>query len=321
MKASTGEYEYPEGVHKPEYETLAAFGSLSLNDSLESIIKLNDMCNRYGLDTISAGATIAFAIECYENGLLNKNDTDGIELKWGNHKAIVAMTEKLARREGIGDILADGVRVAAQRIGKGAEKFAMHIHGQEMPMHDPKRYANYAATYLDTTPARHTQGSFGSRPASGLEFPPYDRKSFSGRGEAQKLGSNLVHVVNCAGMCYFGYMFLPFEAIPEFLHLATGREFSIDDLLKIGERVANIRQAFNIREGIGLKDYRVPGRVIGEPPLEAGPIAGRKVEMETLAHDYFVARDWDPETGKPSKSKLLELGLDDVAQVLYAQEL
>ena len=133
MKAGTTS-DYEEGAHKPEYETLAAFGSMCLNEDLESIIKLNDICNRYGLDTISAGATISFAIECYENGIISKKDTDGIELTWGNSEAIVNMTEKLARREGFGDVLADGTKIAAHKIGRGADKFAMQVQGQEVAM-------------------------------------------------------------------------------------------------------------------------------------------------------------------------------------------
>ena len=136
MKGGTEEYNI-SGGHKPEYETLCMFGTNCLNNNLDSIIMANDICNRYGLDTISAGAAIAMAIECYENGLITREDTGGIEMTWGNHKAIVAMTEKLARREGFGDILADGVKAAAEKIGKGADKFAMHIQGQEFPAHDP----------------------------------------------------------------------------------------------------------------------------------------------------------------------------------------
>ena len=123
---------------RPEYETAAAFGSNCANSHTESISMVNDICNRAGLDTISAGTVIGFAMELYENGILTKKDTDGIDLKWGNHQAMVAMTEKLANREGLGDMLADGVKIAAERIGKGSEKFAVHIGGQELGMHDPK---------------------------------------------------------------------------------------------------------------------------------------------------------------------------------------
>jgi aldehyde:ferredoxin oxidoreductase len=316
MKPNTGHYDYPAKVHKPEYETLAAFGSMCLNDNLESIIKVNDICNRYGLDTISAGSTIAFAIDCYENGLISNKDTDGIELRWGNHKAIVEMTEKLAKRDGFGQVLADGVRHAAQQIGKGAEEFAVHIHGQEVPMHDPKRYMYYATSYLDTTPARHTQGNYSTRPASGLEFPAYDRKSFAGRGLANKMGSDLMHVVSCAGMCMFGLGFMDASALTDFINLTTGWDYSIDDLLKVGDRIANIRQAFNVREGISMADFKVPDRVSGNPPPQAGPTAGRSADFVTLRNDYLVARGWDVNSSKPSQKKLLELGLEDVAKAL-----
>jgi aldehyde:ferredoxin oxidoreductase len=317
MKPSAGEYDYPAQVHKPEYETLAAFGSMCLNDNLESIIKVNDICNRYGLDTISAGSIIAFAIECYENGLISNKDTDGIELKWGKHKAIVDMTEKLAKRQGFGGVLADGVKRAAHQIGKGGEELAIHIYGQEVPMHDPKRYMNYATSYLDSAPARHTQGNYATRPASGLEFPPYDRKSAAGRGAANKIGSDLMHAISCAGLCQFGYGFMNASALTDFINLTTGWNCSIEDLLKVGDRVASIRQAFNAREGISVADFKVPGRVAGNPPPEAGPTAGRSVDFNTLLKDYFTARGWDVETGIPTKNKLLELGLDDVAKALW----
>jgi aldehyde:ferredoxin oxidoreductase len=317
MKPGTGQYSYPAHVHKPEYETLAAFGSMCLNDNLESIIKVNDICNRYGLDTISAGVTIAFAIECYENGLISNKDTDGIELKWGNHKAIVDMTERLAKRQGFGDILAGGVKQAAEHIGKGAEELAIHIHGQEVPMHDPKRFMNYATAYIDSTPARHTQGNYGVKPASGLEFPAYDSKSTAGRGAANKMGSDLMHAISCAGLCMFGYGFMSAGALTDFVNLITGWDYSIDDLLNVGDRVASIRQAFNIREGVSTFDFKIPGRVAGNPPPEAGPTAGRTVDFDTLLKDLLVARGWDTDTGKPTKHKLIELGLEDVAKALW----
>ncbi|MDH4367645.1 MAG: aldehyde ferredoxin oxidoreductase C-terminal domain-containing protein, partial [Dehalococcoidia bacterium] len=317
MKAGS-EYSYPEGVYKPEYETLASFGSMCLNDNIESIVMLNGICNRYGLDTISAGCTMAFAIENFETGIITTKDTDGIELNWGNHKAIVAMTEKMAKREGFGAVLADGVNKAAERIGKGAEAFAAHIHGQEVPMHDPKRFAHYVIAYLDSTPARHTQGSYAFRPASGLEYPAYDRSSISGRGAAGKMGSDLSHAVSCLGMCIFGVGFMPATAITDFLNLTTGWDFTVEDVLKTGDRVANLRQAFNGREGISMSDYRVPGRVSGNPPLQAGPTAGRSAGFETMRRDYMAARGWDTTTGRPNREKLLELGLDDVAEALWS---
>jgi aldehyde:ferredoxin oxidoreductase len=311
------QYGYAEGVHKPEYETLAAFGTMCLNNNLESIIMANDICNRYGLDTISAGCTIAFAIECYENGLITKADTGGIELTWGNHGGIVAMTERMAKREGFGDVLADGVKVAAEKIGKGADQYAIHIQGQEIPMHDPKFGFDLTATYrLDPTPARHTQGREGLAPPGLL--PAFDRKSFGGRGGAHKVGSNFIHVMNCAGMCLFLYLCLPdVNAVTEFINAVTGWETTTDELLKTGERIANVRQAFNIREGLNPLQFSVPGRALGKPPQKVGPLAGVTVDEDIMVKEYLAAMDWDAKTAKPSKKKLLELGLEDLAKELW----
>jgi aldehyde:ferredoxin oxidoreductase len=317
MKAGTGEYKYEAGSRRPEYETIAMFGTNCLNNNIESIIKANDICDRYGLDTISAGATVAFAIECFENGLITKKDTDGIEMTWGNHKAIVAMTEKLAKREGFGAVLANGVKVAAEKIGKGADKYAMHIQGEEVPAHDPKCGFHLATTYrLDPTPARHFQGSEEFHPA-GL-IPVFDRGSFASRGEAHKKGSNFKHAVICAGMCLFVYMALPnVEPIAEFMRAITGWDITNDELLKTGERIANLRQAFNVREGLNPLQFKVPDRIIGKPPQKEGPLAGITVDEDTLDKEYLAAMDWDLKTAKPSKKKLLELNLEDVAKELW----
>ncbi len=317
MKAGTGEYKYEEGAHKPEYETLAMFGSDCLNSNIESIIKASDICNRYGLDTISAGSTIAFTIECYENGLITRADTDGIEMTWGNHKSIVAMTEKMARREGFGDVLADGVKVAAAKIGKGADEYAMHIQGQEVPAHDPKLGIHFGTTYkLDPTPARHTQGSEMMHPP-GL-VPQIEKDAVSGRGEAHWIGSNFKHIVNCSGICEMPYGALPsVDVVAEFMRAITGWDVTTDELIRTGERISNLRQAFNIREGLYSPQFKVPDRILGKPPQKEGPLAGRTVDEETLHTEYLTAADWDLKTAKPSKKKLLELGLEDVAQELW----
>jgi aldehyde:ferredoxin oxidoreductase len=321
MKEGTGEYKYGAGSRRPEYETIAMFGTNCLNNNLESIIKVNDICDRYGIDTISAGATIAMAIECFENGLITKADTDGIEMTWGNHKAIVAMTEKLAKREGFGALLADGAKVAAEKIGKGADQYAIHIQGQELPAHDPKHAFNYATSYrLDPTPGRHFVGSElsdGPEHPSGL-LPEFDLKSFAGRGEARRIGNNFHQAVVCAGMCLFVYWAFPtIDPITEFMSAVTGWDITKDELLETGERITNLRQAFNIREGLNSLKFKVPERVVGIPPQQEGPVAGVTIDEETLGKDYFAAMDWDIKTAKPSKKKLQELGLDDVAKEFW----
>jgi aldehyde:ferredoxin oxidoreductase len=321
MKAGTGEYKYEAGSRRPEYETIAMFGTNCLNNNLESILKASDICDRYGIDTISAGAAIALAIECYERGLITNKDTDGIEMTWGNHKAIVAMTEKLAKREGFGGVLADGVKAAAEKIGKGADKYAIHVGGQELPAHDPKHSFHYATSYrMDPTPGRHFVGSeLSDAPGhpAGL-LPKFDFKSFSGRGEARRIGSNFHQTVVCTGMCLFVYWAFPnVDPIAEFMRSVTGWDITDDELLETGERISNVRQAFNIREGLNLLKFEVPDRVLGKPPLKDGPVAGVTVDENIMIKEYLTAMDWDLETAKPSKKKLLELGLADVAQELW----
>jgi aldehyde:ferredoxin oxidoreductase len=317
MKEGIGEYKYEASCHRPEYETTAMFGTDCLNSNIESIIKVNDICNRYGIDTISAGATIAFAIECFENGLINKADTDGIEMTWGNHKAIVAMTEKLAKREGFGAILADGVKLAAEKIGKETDKYAIHIHGQEIAAEHPCSGFHLATTYItDATPGRHTQGSEEFH-IDGL-LPRFNRQQFKGRGQVHKMGSNFQHSLMCSGMCLFVYLTLPrVDVVAEFMSAVTGWDITTDELIKTGERIANIRQAFNIREGLNPLQFKVPGRILGKPPQKEGPLAGITVDADTLVKEYLTAMDWDPKTAKPSKKKLMELGLEDVAQKLW----
>ena len=320
MKVGT-EYEYQAGVHKPEYETLASFGSLCLNDNLESIVAANDICNRYGLDTISAGSAIAFAIECFENGLITTQDTDGIALTWGDHRAIIAMTQKLARREGFGDVLADGVKRAAGKIGKGAEKYAFHVGGQEIAMHDPRYGPSYGGIYEgDPTPARHTQCGLGSMESRG-EFPegipPMDKYTYTGKGFFEMMIKNMMHSINASGFCLLIASAVPQDALAKLIAAATGWDYTLDEVLKTGERVANIRQAFNCREGLKPVDFKVDGRPIGKPPLKEGPVANVTVDADAIRAEYFLMSDWDLETGRPSKKKLEDLGLHDVARDLW----
>jgi aldehyde:ferredoxin oxidoreductase len=319
MKEGTGEYKYPAGCHRPEYETIAMFGSNLQNTNIESIIKANDICNRYGIDTISAGSIIGFAIECYENGLITKKDTDGIEMNWGNHQSIVAMTERMAKREGFGSILADGVKVAAQKIGRGGEKYAIHIQGQEVPAHNPIAGCYLATTYImDASPGRHTQGNEEMQ-LPGL-LPPFDKKSCSGHGLPHKIGSNFKHSLTSAGMCLFVYYAMPYHHIlAESMQAVTGWDITTDELIETGERIGNIRQAFTLREGINQLEFAVPGRIIGKPPHKIGVLSGITVDTDTLIREYLTLMDWDLKTARPSKNKLLKLGLEDIARTLYPE--
>ena len=300
IKEGEGEYKYAAGSRRPEYETAAAFGALCVNNNTESIMMVNDICNRAGIDTISTGTVIAFATELYENGILTDKDTSGIDLKWGNHQAMVKMTEKMANREGLGDILADGVKKAAEKIGKGAEKFAVHIGGQELGMHDPKLSPEgqpVAAPFLmDATPGRHN-ARFGP---SGFRM----------------------HLTNAGGICTlssFGLIQTPDNDVRmvNFFNAVTGFNYSLDEMLKAGERIANLRHAFNLREGIIELKWPVHPRITGKPPQATGPLAGVTADIEAQVFWNLGVLDWDRLTTKASKEKLLSLGLDDVAKDLW----
>jgi aldehyde:ferredoxin oxidoreductase len=301
LKAGISDYRYPTDTKRPEYETAAAFGTMCLNTNAESIAMANYICNHYGMDTISAGTTLSFAMECYEHGIITKQDTDGIELKWGDHKAMIAMLEKMVNREGFGAVLADGVKKAAERIGKDAEEFAVHIGGQELGLHDPKfDFPGFAgiptsARYkMDAAPGRHT-ASFG---------PPAFRW----------------WVINAAGLClHIDTTGNGAEYAAKFLAVVTGWERSYEEILKCGERIGVTRHAFTLREGDNPMERKVHGRIIGRPPQTEGPLAGVTTDLEGQVNQALEGLDWDKITTKPSRKKLLELGLNDIAAELWPQ--
>jgi aldehyde:ferredoxin oxidoreductase len=299
MKEGLGEYKYPAGVKRPEYETAAAFGAMCLNTNAEAISMANHICNYYGTDTISTGTIIAFAMECYARGIITKKDTDGIDLKWGDHQAMIAMIEKLVKREGFGAVLADGVKRAAERIGKGAEQFAVHIGGQELGLHDPKfDFPGFAGTptsakyAMDAAPGRHT-GGFGPTHWPWL-------------------------VINASGLClHVNTMFNGLKYATDFLKVVTGWDRGEAEILKCGERIGVMRHVFTLREGDNPLQRKVHGRIIGRPPQAEGPLAGVTADLEGQIDNALTGLDWDKVTAKPSRKKLLELGLDDVAADLW----
>ena len=258
LKPGTGEYKYPAHNHRLEYETMGAFGANCANTNLESINMASHICNSYGMDTISAGAIIGFAMECYENGIINQKDTDGIELTWGNHRALVAILEKMVKREGFGDILADGIKIASEKIGRGSEKFAVHIGGQEPGMHDPRLGGhNHAGSpsaamyWLSSTPGRHTQ-AFG--PVAFLN-----------------------HINNSMGVCMILNDFTPSPGptLAKIVAATTGWDYSLEELLETGDRIGTMRHVFNLREGLNPLKHYIHGRIYGNPPLTGRPSGGR----------------------------------------------
>ena len=309
-------------THKPEYETVIALGGLCMNEDVDSIFYLNEILNRAGMDTISAGATVAFAIECYENGILKNEDTDGLDLTWGNSKSIVELLDKMIKREGIGDILADGVRVAAQKIGKDSERYAIHAGGQELPMHDGRNDPGFALHYsVEPSPGRHTFGSgmyyelyrlwttVKGLPKTKILYHKNTRyiadEKMAIKGAAC---SKYTTVVNGAGLCLFGVM-IGSDRVPTFdwLNAATGWNKTSEEYMDIGKKIQSLKQSFNIKHGIDPMLNKPNDRSIGDPPLKEGANKNRTLNLETMMRNYWKHLGWDPNTGKPDSKIFTDL--------------
>ena len=320
MKVDTGKYKVEKG-HKPEYETLAMFGPNCMNANMESIIYANELCNLYGFDTISAGGVVAFAIECYENGVLTNKDTDGLELTWGNTDAMISLLKKMGRREGIGDLLAEGAKVAAAKIGRGAEQFAMHVGGELVPAHDPREAPGWGATYVsDPTPGRHTRG--GTQFAEGGMANPVTMKLLGlpakmekynpkDKGKAHAVLAGWQHLINTSGTCLFAAdgLNFPFMGL---MNAITGWELTVEEIIKTGQRISTLLHAFNLREGFKPGEFKMPPRISGNPPLKVGLLKDITIDFEDLKRQYYEAMGFDTKTGAIRKDRIEALGLQDI---------
>ncbi|MFX0057925.1 MAG: aldehyde ferredoxin oxidoreductase family protein [Candidatus Heimdallarchaeota archaeon] len=313
-----------EEMHTPEYETCAAFGPFILNNDLSSIFEINNICNRAAIDTISTGVTTAFAIECFEEGILTKNDTDGLELTWGNSKAVIELVKKIINRDGIGDILADGSSIAAKKIGNGSEKFAMTSFGSEIPMHNPRMFKSLAFTYAyDPTPGRHTSASIDHMNigdidnfVKGFKMPHSWKRNVKKKQLGQKMVTGIHQIISCGGLCMFTPLFGTYPLL-ELINALTGWDMNVEECINTGIRIQTLRQAFNLREGINLTENELPGRVIGDPPDEKGPNKGINVEYKEFYKGYCEKMGWNPENGYPLLKTLEDLELDFIIKDLY----
>lgn len=297
----------------PEYETLAMFGTMCLNDNMEAVCRANDLCNRYGLDTISTGVAISFAMEAYEKGLITKADAEGLDLSWGNVDAILGLVKQIGERRGLGELLGQGVRRAAQKIGKGADAFAVHVKGLEVPAHDPRAFFSMAVNYA-TSPrgACHLHGmpfSFEQglvMPEAGITFKQ-GRFERDGKGLAAKASQDFASVVNSLVVCAFFALALTPARITELLSLVTGESYTSKEVLRIGERISNLQRVFNLRCGITAADDKLPPRLL-EPTTEGGHV-GKVPDVDYQLKEYYNVRGWTPK-GVPTRDKLKELGLE-----------
>lgn len=317
IQLKEGPFATKSKMHRPEYETLAALGNLCLNDNLESVIKANEICNLYGMDTMAVGSVIAFAMECYEKGLITIKDADDIDLKWGNGAAVVALAEKIGKREGFGAMLADGVAKAAERIGKGSEQYAMHVGGHRLPYHDPRNSPALGTSIIaDAQPSCHmnSQGtglleagvSLGADPV--LKPPKLEMYGdFDKKGPIYTTGESYYQLLSSAGLCAI-YAIGFAVPVVELLAPATGWDMDWAEGVKTGKRIMTLRQAFNVREGITPDKFKLPKRVT--VPQKVGPATGAVIDYAILKKSFFNAMDWDIRTGKPSKKALADLGLD-----------
>ncbi len=309
-----------EGV---EYELLYSLGSDLGIDNIEVTAKLNEICDRAGVDGISAGVTLAWAMEAYQRGLLTRDDTDGIDLKFGNEDAAIEAMEELVERKGkLGELLADGVKRAAEKLGKGSEKFALEIKGLEPPAYDIRGLKGMAlAEAVSVRGACHLTGGIYAPELTGSfwKMKNVDRLSAEHKGYEVKTGEDFMSIYDALGVCKFSRSLFWIEGLLDGIKAVTGVDYTVSWIMDIGERIYNLDRLINVREGLDRKDDYLPYRVTHEP-IKNGVSKGNYVtekELQRMLDDYYTARGWSKE-GIPTKMRLFELGLGKEAENLGA---
>lgn len=314
IRVEEGPYGPLEG-EGPEYETLGTMGGECLVDDLAAICKANDLCNRFGLDTMSTGSVIAFAMEAFERGLITTADTDGIELRWGSGEALVEMTRKIGLRQGIGELMGEGVMRMARSLGRGAEEFAVHVKGLEPSAHDPRRFWTQAMSY-GTAARGACHNASWSHPYEMALFMPelgIDQPHPSYRREGTAEVAAKLQDYQCLGdaliICRFTQVGKAVTAtnIRDWYTMITGRETGIGELIAVGERIFNLKRLFNTRLGVSRKDDFLPPRFLTLNRKGEG-ITTQLPPMGQLLADYYEYRNWSEE-GLPTPEKLRQLGL------------
>ncbi len=317
----------PEGSYKGtmtrmEYETLWALGPYCGIDKLDAIIKGMELCNYYGIDAISAGVIAGFVMDCYENGILSQTDLGGIDAHFGSSEALIQLLEKMGKREDIGDILAEGVRIAGQKIGKGAEKLAQHIKGLEVTGYDLRclktAALGFAVSFRGADHNRHGAYAFDVK-------GKVDRlKAEKGRGKMVRDMEDVYALIDSFIVCKFsrGTYYKEMADMAKLYSLVTGIEMSPEELKKSGERINTVARLINIREGLGRKDDTLPWKVMNVPIPDDGPVKGAVVtqeELDLLLDDYYESRGWTLE-GVPTVEKLKEIGMDDLLSIVEGKQ-
>jgi aldehyde:ferredoxin oxidoreductase len=322
VKIKDGEYSGSTNLVL-EYESMNALGARVWNRNLPSIIEADRLCDDYGLDTISTGTSIAFAMELFEKGILSKKETD-LDLTWGNSDTVLELIKRITYRKEIGNILAEGVRRASQKIGKGSDYYAMHIKGQEIPSQDGRSQqsmglaqatASRGADHLKGFPTIDEMGyPTEAVKRYGEQYMPeiIDGVQTKYKAMVVKDGEEFGTVIDSIGICKFGTFFPPalyWDRIATTLSLITGFEIDVDRLKVIGERIVNLQRMFNVREGITRKDDTQPRRLLEERSPSPGRAKGHVVYLTRMLDEYYQLRNWDVETGIPRNEELHQLGL------------
>ncbi len=312
---------YKGAMARVEYEPLWALGPYCGIDRLDAIIKGCELCNYYGMDSISAGVIVGFAMDCYENGILTQKDMDGIEAHFGNHEALLKLLEKMGKREGIGDILAEGVKLAAEKIGKGAEKLAQHIKGVEVTGYDLRclktAALGFAVSFRGADHNRH--GAYAFDVKGKFNRLKYEK----GRAKAVKDIEDIYTIIDSLIICKFsrGTYYKEFEDLAKLYTLVTGWETTPEEMRLKGERINNLARVINVREGLGRKDDTLPWKVMNVPIPDEGPSKGAYVtqeELDLMLDDYYEVRGWTRD-GIPTPEKLKALGMDDLIPIVEAK--
>lgn len=308
-EVQTGPYA---GVHTegPEYETLWGFSGNCGNNSLEAVIAANDICLEHGMDSISASAVISFAMECFEEGILSTEDTGGLALNFGNHAAMIQLLHLIARREGIGEILAQGSRRAAEIIGRGSADYAMQVKGLELAGYDPRTAKGMALGYATSPRGGCHERGYLVREVLGAP-PPLDQYAYEGKGELVKEAQDQVAIKDSLGFCVLSSAGTTLDDMAAMFSAATGMERTVEDLMQAGERICNLERQFNLREGFTRADDTLPRRFIKEAiPGSDGKL--HTVDLQRLLSEYYAARGWTDE-GEPRQETLERLGLESPA--------
>jgi aldehyde:ferredoxin oxidoreductase len=299
----------------PEYETIVGFGPNLLNDDLAAITRLGELCDRYGMDVISTSNTIGLAFHLFEQGIISDKDTGGLALRWGDTEAVEQLIHLTARRDGIGAYLAEGSRALGRRFG--AEDEAVQVNGLEVPYNDPRGVSGMALVYaISPRGACHNQSDYFFVDM-GQADESLGLKLYSRHAGAEKAANVARHqdwrtVFNALVMCFFANV--PGETVVELINAACGLDWSVEDMLRCGERGWNLKRAINNRLGLKRANDKLPKALL--EPLCDGGAAGYVPPIEEMLEAYYAARGWDPETGRPGREKLESLGLEWVADDL-----